>query len=112
MQFVLQMVPTQLHRFGETRDLGGGLRAGAQAHFLTAAGQQGPGIPNPGADIKSADALGGADLVAGDGDEVRSQSFGREGDFQKALDRVGVEQGFFVDGLQTLGDVCNGIDAA
>ena len=50
--------------------------------------------------------------MTGDGDEVRSQSFGREGDLQKALDRVGVEQGFFVDGLQTLGDVCNGIDAA
>lgn len=48
MQFVLQMVPTQLHRFGETCDLGSGLRTGAQAHFLTAAGQQGPGIPNPG----------------------------------------------------------------
>ena len=111
-QLVLQMIAAQFHRLGEACNLGGGLRAGAEAHFLAAAGQQGPGIPDPGADVQGADALGGADLMAGEGDEVCPQSFGGEGDFQKALDRVGVEQGFFIDGLQTLGDVCNGIDAA
>lgn len=47
-EFVLQMIAAQLHRLGEACNLGSGLRAGAEAHFLTAAGQQGPGIPNPG----------------------------------------------------------------
>ena len=49
----------------------------------------GQALPN----VQRADALGAADLVGGDGDEVRSQAFGGEGHLQKPLDRIGVEEG-------------------
>ena len=50
--------------------------------------------------------------MAGEGDEVCPQSFGGEGDLQKALDRVGVEQRLVVDGFQPSGNVRNGVDIA
>lgn len=46
-----------------------------------------------GADVECTDALGPVNLVAGDGDHVRAEGFGLEGDLQKALHGVGVEQG-------------------
>ena len=33
------------------------------------------------------------DLVGGDGDQVRTEGLGGEGNFQKALHRIGVEDG-------------------
>ena len=90
-QLVRKVLCPQFHRLGKAGDLGGGLCAGPQAALLAAAGQQRPGIPHPGADVQGAHALGAADLVAGDGDEVRPQSFGGEGDLQKTLHRVGVQ---------------------
>lgn len=82
-QLVLQMIASQLHGFGKSGDLGGGLRAGAQPHLLPAAGQQGAGIPHPRADVQCTDALGRADLVAGEGDEVRPSVLAEKGIFRK-----------------------------
>ena len=111
-ELVRKTVLPQLHGLGKARDLRGGLCAGAQTHLLSAAGKQRPGLPHPGTDVQCADALGAADLVAGDGDKVRPQRFRGEGDLQKALHRVGVEQRFFIDRLQPPGDLRNGIDIA
>ena len=72
----------------------------------------GLGISDPGTDIQRADALGPADLVGGDGEEVRSQRFGGAGDLQKALDRVGVQQGLGVLRRQAPGDLSDGIDVS
>ena len=38
-QFLRKTVTAQLHRLGKARDLSGGLRSGAQAALLSAAGQ-------------------------------------------------------------------------
>ena len=94
-EFLLQIFPPQLHSPGKARDLGRGFSA-AGAALLPAAGQQRLWIPDPGTDVQSADALGPADLVGGDGEEVRPQRFCGALDLQKS-DRVGVQQrhGFF-----------------
>ena len=78
--------------------------------LLLAAGQQGLGVLYPLADVQGADALGAADLVGGDGDEIRPQGSGGEGDLQKALDGVGVQQGLGVLRRQAPGDVGDGVD--
>ena len=43
------------------------------------------------ADVQSAHTLAGVDFMAGDGDHVRAERFCLEGNFQKALHRVGVK---------------------
>ncbi len=65
-----------------------------------------------GADVQSAAALGAVNLVGGDADQVCPQGLGGEGDFEKALDGIGVEQGI---GAEPVGELChlgNGLDGA
>ena len=92
---------------GEAEDGGGTLGAGAEIVLLTAADQKcGEGF-EPGADVQRARTLGAVDLVAGHGDQIRTQGLGLEGDLQEALDRVGVEHGVgaeLADQLRHLGD--------
>ena len=83
----------QLYRLGKAGDLGGGLRAGAQAALLSAAGQQGTGLAQARADIQRADTLGRAQLVAGQAHHVHAPARRVAGDFQKPLHRVTVQQG-------------------
>ena len=111
-QLVREVFRPQLHGLGKARDLGRGLRAGAQGGFLAAAGQQGAGVPDPRPDIQRAHALGAADLVAGDGDEVGPQGLGGEGHLQKALDGVGVQQRLGVFRRQAPGDAGDGVDVS
>ena len=111
-EFLLQIFPPQLHSPGKARDLGRGFGAGPEAALLPAAGQQRLWIPDPGTDVQSADALGPADLVGGDGEEVRPQRFCGAWDLQKALDRVGVQQRLWVLHRQAPGDLSDGIDVS
>ncbi len=90
---LLQARQPQLHGPGESGDLGRGLGARPQPPLLAAAKEQGQGVFRPAADVQRAGALGPPHLVGGDDRVVRAQSSGRKGDLQKALDRVGVEQG-------------------
>lgn len=83
-EFFIEMVGAQLDRLGKARNLARGLRAGAQAALLPAAEDQRPGRADAPAQIQPADALGSAELVRTDGDEVRAQRVGAERDFQKA----------------------------
>ena len=50
--------------------------------------------------------------MAGDGDKVRPQGLGGEGDLHKALHRVGVEEGLGVFGLEARGDLSDREDGA
>ena len=50
--------------------------------------------------------------MAGDGDEVGPQGPGGEGDLQKALHRVGVQQGLGIFGGEAFGDIGNRVDIA
>ena len=83
----------QLHRLGKAGDLGRGLGAGARAALLSAAGQQGAGVPHPGTDVQRAHALWPADLVTGQAHQVYAPALRVAGDLQKALHRVAVQQG-------------------
>ena len=82
----------QRYRLGKAGDLGGGLRAGAQAALLSAAGQQGTGLAQARADIQPTDTLGRAQLMAGQAHHVHAPARRVAGDFQKALHRVAVQQ--------------------
>ena len=74
------------------RGLGGGLGAGPQPALLPAARQQGLEVQPP-ADVLHADALGGADFMAAEGEQIHPQLRRGEGYLQKGLHRVAVEQG-------------------
>ena len=80
--------------------------------LLAAAGKQGPHILHPGAETEGADALGPADLMGGEGDQVRPQGPGGEGDLQEGLDGVGMKEGLGIFRLQALGDLPDGVDGA
>ena len=91
-ELFIEMVGAQLDRLGKACDLARGLRTGAQTAFLSAAEDERLGRADALTQIQSADALGRADLVPADGDEIRAERRGAEGDFQKGLHRVGVQQ--------------------
>ena len=111
-ELLRKIILPQLHGLGKACNLSGGLRTGPETGLLAAAGKQGLGIFHPGTDVQRADALGAADLVGGDGDEVRSQALGGKGDFQKALDGVGVQQCLGIAGREPCGDLGDGVDVA
>ena len=76
----------------EGRNLGGGFGSGPAALFLAAAEDhrlQAQAFSH----VKRPDALRRVNLVPADADEVRPQAFGRKGDLQKGLHRIGVQQG-------------------
>ena len=75
----------------EGGDLGNRLGPGAASALLRAADEEGIQTKTR-TDIECADALGGVDFMAADADQIRAQRFGREGDLQKGLHRVGVQQ--------------------
>ena len=102
----------QLHRSGKACHLGGGLRAGTEAVLLAAAGQQGPHVLHPGAEIQRPDALGPADLMGREGDHVRPQAPGGEGHLQKALDRIRVEECPGILRPQPRSDLLNGVESS
>ena len=106
------VIDAQRDRFGKACDLPRGLGAGAQAALLPAAEDQRPRRADTLAQIQSADALGGAELMPADGDEVGTQCIRAERELQKGLHRVGVQQraGLFL--LQKPRDLGNGEDAA
>lgn len=56
--------------------------------------------------------MGPVDLVGGHGNEIRPQGLGLEGNLQKALDGVGVENGVGADPVGQLGHLGDGHDGA
>ena len=104
-ELLRQILLPQGHGPGKARDLGGGLGAGPQAPLLTAAGQQGPQIPQLRCGIQSAGALGPADLVGGQAHQIHPPTYRIAGDLQKALHRIAVQQGAAASLLQQAGDL-------
>ena len=90
--FFIALLP-QLHGLGKSGDLRRGLRARAQAALLSAAGQQGTGIPHPPADVQRADPLGSAQLVGGQAHHIHAPAFRVAVYLHEALHRVAVQQG-------------------
>ncbi len=111
-QLVLQTLGAQLRRLGETRDLGGGLGAGAGALLLPAAMQKRTNIADVRANIQRPNALGAADLVGGKAHHVHAQRLGIAGHLHEALHRVGMQQGAAMALLQKPGDLRHGEHAA
>ena len=74
----------------EARQGGRGLGAAAIASLLTAPQKKRWQGQSP-ADVQRPCPLGAVDLMGGDGDAVRPQGLGLEGQLQKALDGVGVK---------------------
>ena len=70
---------------GKTKNSSRSFRAATVALLLPAAQQKGREGLEPGADVQRAGALRAVDLVGRNGDQIRPQSFGRKGNFQKAL---------------------------
>ena len=111
-ELLRQILLPQGHGPGKARDLGGGLGAGPQAPLLTAAGQQGPQIPQLRCGIQSAGALGPADLVGGQAHQIHPPAHRIAGDLQKALHRIAVQQGPAVFLPQQAGHLLHREDAA
>ena len=89
----LRVQPRQLlgARRAEAADTGEIFRSGTVIALLPAAQNQRRQRKRR-TDVERANALGGMDLMPGDGDQVRAQRFGFEGDLEKALYGIGVEQ--------------------
>ena len=111
-QLLRQILLPQGHGPGKARDLGGGLGAGPQAPLLTAAGQQGPQIPQLRCGIQSAGAFWPADLVGGQAHQIHPPAHRIAGDLQKALHRIAVQQGAAVFLPQQAGHLLHREDAA
>ena len=63
-------------------------------------------------DIQGADALGRADFVAADGQQIHTEGFGGKGNVAEALHGVGVEQNILVVGLGGFDALGHGEDGA
>ena len=57
----------------------------------------------PGGDVQRSGTLGAMNFVAGNGNQVRPQGFGLEGNFQEALDGIRVKNGV---GAEPVGELC------
>ena len=108
----LIVLQPQLDRAGKARDLRRGLSAGAQAALLSAAREQGTHRAAARADVERADALGRVELVPAEGDEVGAERVCAEGDLQKSLYCIGVQQCLRAALAQERGDLCDRKDTA
>ena len=108
----VQPVAVELHGLGEAHDLGGCLRAGAQAALLPAAGEERTQIFQHRRDIQRADALRPADLVRRKAHEIDAPAHGVTGNLQKTLHRVAVQKRPAPARFQQLRDLLHGEDAA
>ena len=81
----------QLAGLAQADDGGDVFRAAAPAMLLVSAVQEGD-EGRALADVEDADALGGMELVAGDGEKVDAGVLQVDGDLAHGLDRVGVEE--------------------
>ena len=88
-----------------------GLRACPASVLLGAADDERPQV-EPGADVECADALRCVYLVAGDGHHVRAEALHREGQLEKALHRVAVQQRLGIRLLERAGDAGEVVDSA
>lgn len=104
---LLHPLPAQGRGGSQGGNLGGGLRTRAKAPLLSAPPDQG-NRPKALAEIEGTGPLHGANLVAADGEQIHPQPLRGEGNLQKALDRVGVEQGCRLLPPEQLGRLATG----
>lgn len=92
--------------FAEGDDVGDVFGTGAVAVFLSAAAEEGFEAAAL-AEVEGADALGGVEFVAGDGEHVDGDGADVDGDFADGLDGVGVDGG--VGGFELFGGLGDGL---